>query len=247
MLTETSPPDLRGIWTNFNTTITAFESAYEFLPQPTVPRDSNMTMHTPKLQFADPKEQEDLPIQILVGSDHYWKIVKDSPPLRISPSVLLQPSNLGWILSGNRSGISANFLHQENPGPLQETAIKWFWDLETIGITAHQDKGWDTKYSTFLQAFHDSFRTEDSRRVVSLPKKENITLPTNRQNAENRFRSLETRLKKNANIRYVYYTHMLYMQRGQVEVLEPRIILQASVQEPILHQQLTLRNRCSIL
>jgi len=25
--------DLRGIWTNFNTTITAFESAYEFLPQ----------------------------------------------------------------------------------------------------------------------------------------------------------------------------------------------------------------------
>jgi len=29
--------DLRGIWTNFNTTFTAFESAYEFLPQPTVP------------------------------------------------------------------------------------------------------------------------------------------------------------------------------------------------------------------
>jgi hypothetical protein len=69
------------------------------------------------------------------------------------------------------------------------------------------------------QAFHDSFRTEDSRRVFSLPKKEYITLPSNRQNAENRFRSLEIRLRKNANLRRVYYTHMLdYTHRGQVEV-----------------------------
>jgi len=94
-----------------------------------------MTMHTHKLQFADPKEQEDLPREILVGSDHYWKIVNVSPPLRISPSVVLLPSNLGWILSGNRSGISANvaavtFLHPENPRPLPETDIKRFWDLD---------------------------------------------------------------------------------------------------------------------
>jgi hypothetical protein len=45
--------DLREIWTNFNTTITAFKSTYEFLPHPTVPRDINTTTHTPKLQFAD--------------------------------------------------------------------------------------------------------------------------------------------------------------------------------------------------
>jgi len=89
-------------------------------------------------------------------------------------------------------------------------------------MTSHQDKGWNTKDSAVLQAFHDYFKTEDSRRVVSLPKKENITLPTNRQNAENRFRSLETRLRKNAKLRHVYYTHMLdYMQRGQVEVVDP--------------------------
>jgi hypothetical protein len=216
------------MWTNFNTTITAFESAYEFLPQPTVPRDINKT-HTAKLLFADPRKLEDLPIEILVGGDHYWKIVKDSPPLRIPPSVVLLPSNLGWILSGNRSGICANvaavnFLHLQRPGPLPETEIKRFWDLETIGITSHQDKGWNTKDSTVLQAFHDSFKTEDSRRVVSLPKMENVTLPTNRQNMENSFRLLETRLRKNAKLRHVYYTHMLdYMQRGQVEVVNPDV------------------------
>jgi hypothetical protein len=54
--------DLRGIWTNINTTITAFESDYEFLPRPTVPRDIHMTTHTRKLQFADPRKQEDPPI-----------------------------------------------------------------------------------------------------------------------------------------------------------------------------------------
>jgi hypothetical protein len=97
--------DLRGIWTNFNMTIAAFECAYEFLPQQTVPRDINMMTHAHKLQFADPGEHEDLPIEILVGGDNYWKIVKDGPSLRISPSVVLLPSNLGWILSGNRSGI----------------------------------------------------------------------------------------------------------------------------------------------
>jgi len=141
--------------------------------------------HTPKLQFADPREQEDLPIEILVGGDNYWKIVKDSPPLRISPSVVLLQSNLGWILSGNRSDISANvaavnFLHLQSPGPLPETEIKRFWDLETIGITSHQDKGWNTKDSAVLQTFHDSFKTKDSRRVVSLPRKDSSNQPTKR-------------------------------------------------------------------
>jgi hypothetical protein len=94
--------------------------------------------------------------------------------------------------------------------------------LETIGIVAHQDKLVDTKDSAVLQTFHDSFRIENSRRVVSLSKKENLTLPSNRQNAENRFKSLETKLRKNANLRHNYYTYMLdYIQCGQVEEVEP--------------------------
>ena len=169
--------------------------------------------NTPKLQLADPREQEDLPIEILVGGEQYWRDVTDSTPLRISPSLVL-PSKLGRILSGSRYGVSANvaavnFLHLGGPTPLPDTEIKKFWDLETLGITAHQGKSWDTKDSVFLQAFHDSFRVEDNRRVVSLPKRENVPLPSNEQNAKNWFKSLETKLRKNANMRHVYYTHML--------------------------------------
>ena len=219
--------EIRGIWTNSSTTITAFESAYQFLPQPTMPHDVNRMTHIRKLQLADPREEEDLPIEMLIGGDHYWKTVKDSPPWRLSPSIVLLPSRLEWILSGNRSGVSVNaaavnLLHSEVPGPLPEEEIKRFWDLETIGITAHQDRTQDAKDSAILQAFHDSFRIEDNRRVVSLPKKEITTLPSNKQNAENRFRSLEERLRKNTNLRHIYYAHMLdYIQRGQVEPIGP--------------------------
>jgi hypothetical protein len=91
--------------------------------------------------------------------------------------------------------------------------------LETIGITAHQEELWDTKDSAVLQ---DSFRIEDNRRVISLPKKENVTLPSYLQNAEKMFKSLETKLRMNAELRHVYYTHLLdYIQRGHVEVVDP--------------------------
>jgi hypothetical protein len=88
-----------------------------------------MNSHIPKIRLADPSEIDDLPIEILVGGDHYWKIVNDSPPWRISPSIVLLPSMLVWIISGNRSGISVNvaavnLLNLEGPGPLPETEIK---------------------------------------------------------------------------------------------------------------------------
>jgi len=197
--------DLGRVWTNLKTTITAFESTHNFLPQPTVTRDMGVTTHIPKLQFADPKEQEDPPIEVLIGSEHYWKFVRDSPPLRISPSIVLLPSNLGWILSGNRSGISANWaavnlIQAGNAGLLPDPEIKRLWELETIGITPHQSRELNSKDSDVLRDFHDFFRTEGNRRVVSLPKKANVYLPNNRQNAAYRFKSLVNKLSKNAQL-----------------------------------------------
>ena len=123
--------------------------------------------HIPKLLLSERRDSVGLPIEILVGGNHYWKIVKDSPPWRISRSLVLLPSRLRWVLRGNRSVISANvtainFLHLERPGPLPETEIKRFWDLKTIGNAAHQEELRDKKDSAVLLAFRDSFRIEDS-------------------------------------------------------------------------------------
>jgi hypothetical protein len=182
---------------------------------------------TAELQLADPGGNEDLPIEILIGGDYYWTIVKDSQLRRLSPSTVLLPSHLGWIMSGRRAGISTNviavhFLQAENQGLWPDAEVKRFWELETIGITAHQDRRWDSKDSSILRAFHASFRTEANRRVVSLPRKRDITIPTNRKNALARFRSQEARLRKNTDLHNVYHTHMLdYIKQGQVEKVEP--------------------------
>ena len=104
---------------------------------------------------------------------------------------MLLPSGLGLVISGILSGITVNvaavnFLHLEEPSPLLETEIKKFWDLETILITAQQEELWHAKDMAVLQTFQGSFRIDESRRVVSLPK-EIVTLPSNRQNEENQF------------------------------------------------------------
>ncbi|KAJ4447846.1 hypothetical protein ANN_09854 [Periplaneta americana] len=112
---------MKSIWTNSTASITGFESTHAFCPQPAVPHDVKMLVHTRKLQLADPKDHTEdmtLPIKILIGSDHYWKVVKDSSPIRILPTMVLIPSKLGWILSGNRSGITigsaiVNYIHSE--------------------------------------------------------------------------------------------------------------------------------------
>jgi hypothetical protein len=55
-------------------------------------------------------------------------------------------------------------LHSGKHGPLREAEIKRFWDLETIGIKAHQDVLWNANDSAIIQVFHDSFRVRGSRR-----------------------------------------------------------------------------------
>jgi hypothetical protein len=168
--------ELKSIWSGFSTHITAYESTYEFLPKPSVPLTVAAMTPASELQLADPKRTEELPIEILIGGDYYWTIVKDSTLRHLTTSTLLLASKFGWIMNGRWADISTNViavhcLHAENQILWADVEVKRFRELETIGITAHQDRGWDSKDSSILRAFHDSFRTETNRRVVSLPKK----------------------------------------------------------------------------
>jgi hypothetical protein len=89
--------------------LTAFETAHAFSHHPVVPHDIKTLAHDRKLQLADPPgDPENIPIEILIGGDHYWEIVKDTSLIRLFPSVVLLPSKLGWILSGNRSAVTAS-------------------------------------------------------------------------------------------------------------------------------------------
>jgi hypothetical protein len=68
-----------------------------------------------KIQLADPRAGElDLPIEVLIGGDCYWRIVKDASTIRLSSSLVLLPMKFGSILTGNRTGITANQIMANN-------------------------------------------------------------------------------------------------------------------------------------
>ena len=111
-----------------------------------------------------------------------------------------------------------NFVNSHQNLTLSDEDIRRFWDLETIGISANQDRSFSAKDTKLLEEFRASFRVEDQRRVVCLPKRQDITLPSNRINAEARLNNLMKRLENNEELKQVYYDHMQnYITRGQVE------------------------------
>jgi len=215
----------RGAGSRVWTSLTTFESAHAFSHHPVVPHDIKTLAHARKLQLDDPPgDPENLPIEILIGGDHYWEIVEDTSPIRLSQTVVLLPSKLGWILSGNRSAVTAssimaNYVNLDQISCPSDDTVSRFWDLETLGITDKQEKSMSARDTALLRDFHASYSLEDQRRVVSLPRKENITLPSNYHNAERLFRRLEQRLEGNVALRHVYHDHMLdYIRKEQVEI-----------------------------
>jgi hypothetical protein len=166
---------------------------------------------TRKLQLADPRERDrDLPIEVLIGGEYYWRIVQDASTIRLSSSLVLLPTKFGWILPGNRTGITANHMavnhialeHADND-------LRKFWDLETIGITSPEEAPLTVGESQILQEFRDSYCIEDGRRVLRLPKKNICEVSPNRSNAEIRFRSLQQRLRQHDALRAIYEGQMI--------------------------------------
>ena len=97
--------------------------------------------------------------------------------------------------------------------------LRRFWDLETIGITPNQQKPLTAGDSQILQEFHNSYHIEHSRRIVCLPKKNMCDLSLNRDTAERRFRTLQTRLQQDDALRTICEEQMLdHVMKEQVEL-----------------------------
>jgi hypothetical protein len=76
--------NMKGVWTNSAVANTAKESTHALSAQPAVRQDVKTLTIARKHQLADPKtNSQDVPVEILIGCDYYWKVVKDRPPIRI--------------------------------------------------------------------------------------------------------------------------------------------------------------------
>ena len=160
---------------------------------------------------SQPEERwRDLPIEVLIGR---------ASTIRLSSLVLL-PMKFGWILTGNRTGITAHQMmvnhitleHSDND-------LRRFWDLDTIGITPSKEKPLTTGDSQILQEFRDSYHIEDGCRVVRFPKKNICDLSSNRDTAERRFRTLQKWLQQDDALWTTYEEQMLdHIVKQQVEL-----------------------------
>jgi len=97
--------------------------------------------------------------------------------------------------------------------------LRRFWDLQTIGITPNQQKPLTAKDFQILKEFRNSYRIEDGRRVVRLPKKNMCDLSSNRDTEERRFRTLQKRIQQDDALRTIYKEQMLnHVVKEQVEL-----------------------------
>jgi hypothetical protein len=111
-----------------------------------------------------------------------------------------------------------NFINLDQAITPSYDDLKRFWNLETIGISAKQNRSLSANDSKFLEEFRVSFGVEDQCRVVSLPRKQETTLLSNRLKAEKRFNNLTKRFENNEAMKRMYHDQILnYIPRGQVE------------------------------
>jgi len=101
---------------------------------------------------------------------------------------------------GVRDPVGSNNIELFRDFDLPDTQIRHFWSLEAMGITDTNTAPRPTKDTATLSSFSDSFRIDDGRAVVSLPKKEYVILAGYRNNAFKRFLSLTKRFHSDTDV-----------------------------------------------
>ncbi len=188
-----------------------------------------------KYQLADtlPKKHENVHIDMLIGSDFYWQLIKPNPRKEVSKGLYLIPSKLGWLITGRVS--TKNYhshsvvmlshsapIHQalphENDFMSQGNMIEDFWNLETLGIKESPEVEDD---DIALQRFENTVKYDnDSKRYfVAWPWKENPSkLPDNYLLAKGRLQSVVKRLSRDKELMTKYDSIIKdQLQKGVIE------------------------------
>ncbi|XP_071041466.1 uncharacterized protein [Parasteatoda tepidariorum] len=217
---------LSSIWNQSEIYLHAFESPNRYAVHPSVPLEIASMAHKKKFKLADPNDTiQEMPIEVLIGADFYWTVVNSEIPFRLSETIVLIPSIFGWILSGSRSHTSVASLSSVHnisiTSPyILDDQVRKFWDLDTLGIKAMQDKEMSIRNSEILEDFRSSYEVLENRRVVRLPWKKDVTLSSNNYHvASKRFNTLCKKLQTDPSLKEMYVTLMEdYIDKRQVEI-----------------------------
>ena len=170
-------------------------------------------------------------IDILVGVDAYWDLVKTGFR-RHKDGIVAQETVFGWIISGSTkvqvpgSVFNCGISHQLFcESCVAESDVTKMWDLETVGV-ARDEK---PPVNTVLENFEKSIKRVDGRYEVTLPKKPDFcpeTLLDNRKFAikqvgilTRRFDRDTTGLQQKYDSVFVEYENLGIIEEVPVEEL----------------------------
>ena len=161
--------------------------------------------HLADLDLADfSRVGDELQIDVLIGSDHYWQLVTGQVIHGQSGPTAID-THLGWVLSGpvcrhaNSQGHypAHSLLVHTSDESLMDNVLKKFWELESLGILPAEPP----VYYTFKQ----SIKFDDGRYEVRLPwRSEETRPPSNFQLAKRRLQGLLKRLRHHPEVLQEY-------------------------------------------
>ncbi len=171
---------------------------------------------------------DDLEVDILIGSDHYWKLVTGEV-IRGPCGPAAIRTRLGWVLSGpveltssESSAVnlaSTHTLRTDAHAAISDNqdlneGLKRFWDLETLGIKEDE--------SSVYEEFERNVTSRKGRYEVRLPWKEpHPVLPDNHELCSKRLVGLLKRLRQNPHVLTEYDTVIKdQLSKGIVEDVE---------------------------
>ena len=181
--------------------------------------------HLADLDLADSSRVGDeLQIDTLIGSDHYWQLATGKVILGQSGST----THLGWVLSApawstaeqNRLNSQVSHtLHIQSPSsaPRLDNLLTQFWELESLGIMQNEP-------SVHKVFFKKSIEFKNGCYKVSLLWCPNQPqLPTNFELARKRLQGLLKRLRQHPEVQQEYHSIIQEQLRLGIRVIPYQI------------------------
>ncbi|KAJ0172004.1 hypothetical protein K1T71_012767 [Dendrolimus kikuchii] len=185
---------------------------------PSIPIDLSQLCLPADIQLADPSFDQPIPVEVLIGADLFWDILRPNQRNLGPNKPKLHSTQFGWILAGS---INLNFINLNKPSiqcinaSIHTSSLEneihaflpKFWELEEVPkktILSENDKLCEQH---FLQ---NTVRLSSGRFIVRLPlKKSPYILGDSFHAAKTRFLSLEKRFRKNPNLK-IQYTQFIH-------------------------------------
>lgn len=178
-------------------------------------------LNLPKgVTLADPHFYEPGPIDLLIGREGYNDLLLGNIMRLNNPKLLLQNTELGWIVSGEVSQSLTNSSVALHVMTLEDQLSR-FWELETC----HSPGTWSVDEAECEAEFiQTTERDHEGRFVVALPKQPDKLnqLGDSYEIAVRRLQSLRRRLSSNAELNKEYVNFLKeYLELGHMKEILP--------------------------